>query len=553
MTSAAQDLAEEFIRGVTRPRLWVVPPRDSDMAGHEACRFYRKMTGREILPWEELAVVEILAERRLPDGRWKWAANDVGLIVARQNGKGDVLLIIELYFLFVVKARRIFHSAQLAKTSTDAFKRMSAVIKSSPKLLAQLDRGVRGIRSGKGAEEIVTADQRVITFFTRSDNAGRGLYGDLLICDEAYDMTANELAALSPLIKTSPYQLTIYASTPVDEEAMLHGEELARIRKNALTGGPFMAWLEWSVPPRQVDPETGRFVHLRDERLDDPHYYAMANPSMNWPIGRDGDGYPLYVLELDAIRADRNRMGTRKFMVEDLCVEDYWPDPDLEEQEDVPIDPAAAERAARRDQALLHPVALGIDRSPDGKTSLTAAGWQADGTWRSETIYHRAGIDWLVPALVGGPGFPVGIVDLFHPAVLVVDAAGPAGAIVAKLLAAKLEPVVTGVAEMGRAAIALVDDFEEGHYVPTEGDSPFFAAVEIARWRDLGESKAFARKGFGDISPLVAAALAGYGLHLAVAFSKPKRALTPEALPPPVEEGAHWAGGDPVDLATVGF
>lgn len=536
------------------PLLWVVPERDTEEAGHEAVAFYKAMTGRAVLPWEELAVIEIMAERRLPDGRYKWAANDAGLIVARQNGKGDVLLIIELYFLFVLKARRIFHTAQLAKTSTDAFKRMGAVIKASPKLLARLDRGLRGIRSGKGAEEIVTADGCVCTFFTRSDNAGRGLYGDLLICDEAYDMTANELAALSPLIKTSPFQLTIYASTPVDEDAMLHGEELARIRKNALTGGPLMAWLEWSAGPRAVNPVTGRFLNLRDERLDDPHVYAMANPSMNWPIGRDGDGYPLYVLELEAITADRNRMGTRKFAVEDLCVPDYWPDPDLEEQEDVPLDPAAVELAAKPHQVLLDPVALGIDRAPDGKTSLVAAGWHADGTWGTETIYNRPGVDWLLPALVGGPGFPVGIVDAFNPAVMVVDAAGPAGAVVAKLHAAKLDPIVTGINEMGRAAVALVDDFEEGHYVPTAGDSPFFAAVEIARWRTVGDAKAFARKGFGDISPLVAAALAGFGLHLVVAFGKQHSVPEPEALPPTPDSGADWSDGLPVaDLAHAGF
>jgi hypothetical protein len=166
------------LRGEQEPPLWIAPPRDdvcfrcgsSDerkdlCAGHEACEFYTKMTGRRPLPWQELAVCEMLAERYLPDwDRWKWAADDAALIVARQNGKGDVLLIIELYFLFVLKVRRVFHTAQLQRTASDAHKRMTAVIKASPKLLAQLDRGLRGIRYGKGDERIITTDGREIIF-----------------------------------------------------------------------------------------------------------------------------------------------------------------------------------------------------------------------------------------------------------------------------------------------------------------------------------------------------------------------------------------------------
>lgn len=541
MTAA---VAPQPIRGAVEPRLWVVPRRDTTEAGAEAVRFYKKMTGRSLLLWQELAVTEIMAERRLDDGRWKWAADDVGLILARQNGKGEVLLVIELYFLFILKVRRIFHTAQLQRTASDAHKRMAGVIKGSPKLLAQLKGGLRGIRYGKGDERIITADDREIIFFTRGDNAGRGLFGDLLILDEAYDLTEGELAALSPLIKTAQAPLVIYTSTPVDGDVMPNGLLLATTRRKALEyGAPRVGWLEWSVPDRARNPDTGRWAHARDERLDDQRMWALANPSVGWEVtpGR-------YILEMEAIEGDRNRMGVRKFMVEDLCVADYWPDPDVGEAEEVPFDPAVFEQRGRAGDVLLDPVALGIDRSPDGRTALVAAGWHADGTWGTETIYHRAGVEWVVPAITD-------LIRLGHaPAVLVVDAAGPAGAIVAKLLAAKLDPIVTGVVEMGRAAIAMVADFEEGRYVPPSGDAPLSTAVEIARWRPLGDSKAFARKGYGDISPLVAAALAGFGLNLVVAFGKRQRAApAPEALAPAAGPGADWAAGEVPDLAHAGF
>jgi hypothetical protein len=514
------------LRGSQEPRLWIVPPRQSAEAGLAACRFYTKMTGRVVLPWQELAVCEMLAERWIADdtdpsgdgGRWKWAADDAGLVVARQNGKGDVLLIVELYFLFVLKVRRIFHTAQLQRTASDAHKRMTEVIKDSPKLLALLDRGLRGIRYGKGDERIITHDRREIIFFTRSDNAGRGLFGDLLVLDEAYDLTEGELAALSPLIKTSQAPLVIYTSTPVDGETMPNGYVLSGVRRRALSGEARLTWLEWSVPPKT---NVGR-----DRRPKDPAMWALANPSMGQRIA---DGRIL--LDSETIEGDERRMGLRKFLVEDLCAPDWWPDPE-DEAEDVPFDPGAFEEVSKPGMQMLDPIALGLDRSPDGKTALVAAGWHEDGTWGTETLLHRTGSDWVVPAVLA-------VLEIWSAAVLVVDAAGPAGALVAKLHAAKLEPIVTGIAEMGRACQSMVDDFEEGRYIPLEGDAPISTAVEIARWRPLGDARAFARKGFGDISPLVAAGLAGFGLNLVVAFGKKRGGA-----PAPVSIAADGGGAD---------
>ena len=539
MTAAAP--AAPVVRGHQEPRLWVVPPRDDDSAGYEACRFYEKMTHRRVLPWQELAVVEIMAERRTPDGRWKWAASNVGLIVARQNGKGDVLLIIELYHLFVLKDRRIFHTAQLQRTATDAHKRMADVIRNSPKLLAQVRGGERGIQSGKGSEQIILADGRQIFFFTRSDNAGRGLFGDLMIFDEAYDLTESEVAALRPLIKTARAGQVIHTSTPVDGDTMPNGLVLAGLRKQALAGeGERLLWLEWSVPERATDPRTGRWLNRRDERIHDTNCWAMANPSLGMRVA---EGHML--LDPEFIEDDIGGLGVRKFLVEDLCAPDYWPDPELEAADEIPIDSEAfLEQSLGHAAVLLDPVALGIDRSPDGHTSLVVAGYREDGTWTSETVLHRTGVEWVVPALLH-------LVDKYHPAVLVIDAAGPAGALVAKLHAAKLEPIVTGINEMGRACQAFVDDFKEARYVPTGIDSPLNAAVEIARWRPLGDARAFARKGYGDIGPMVATALAGFGLNLMVAFAKPKGGAPAPAALPSAAEAVPVGGG--LDISTAGF
>src|SRR3954462_9672981 len=96
---------DELIVGCQTPRIRIVPERTTEETGHAAIAFYEAMTGRQALDWQANAVIDIFAERAVGD-RYRWAATDSGLIVARQNGKGDVLMIVALYHLFVLGARR---------------------------------------------------------------------------------------------------------------------------------------------------------------------------------------------------------------------------------------------------------------------------------------------------------------------------------------------------------------------------------------------------------------------------------------------------------------
>jgi hypothetical protein len=52
----------------------------------------------------------------------KWAAFEVGLNVARQNGKGSILEARELAGLFLLGERLIIHSAHEFATSLEAFR-----------------------------------------------------------------------------------------------------------------------------------------------------------------------------------------------------------------------------------------------------------------------------------------------------------------------------------------------------------------------------------------------------------------------------------------------
>ena len=77
------------------------------------------MAGLELDPWQRYVLDVALRVR--PDDRW--AAFEVALIVARQNGKGAVLEARELagLFLDLPDEKLILHSAHEFKTCSGAF------------------------------------------------------------------------------------------------------------------------------------------------------------------------------------------------------------------------------------------------------------------------------------------------------------------------------------------------------------------------------------------------------------------------------------------------
>src|SRR5688500_13161574 len=237
--------------------------------------------------------------------------------------------------------------------------------------------------------------------------------------------------------------------------------------------------------------------------------WALANPSLGMRIagGR-------VLLKLETIEDDLNSLGTRKFLVEDLCAPDFWPNPEELETEDKPFTPEEWEQRSDPTVELMDPTVIGIDRAPGGKTSVVAAGWTGDGRWSFDVIACRSGTDWVLDVVAA-------LVEGFSPAALVVDAVSPAAALIPKLKAEGIEPLVTNTQELVQACTGMADDFAEGRFVPGKPDTDVQRAVEVVTWRNIGTggAKAYDRKGLGDISTLVAGALAGWGLQREVVES----------------------------------
>jgi len=267
------------------PRICSLPPFDTDASGKNAVRL-AGLAGLQLDPWQRLVIESGLRRRA-----GKWAAFEVALIVARQNGKGSVLEALELAALFLFPdVRLILHSAHEFKTAAEAFLRIRALIEDRP----DFDRKVSRVRTAAGAEAIELKDGKRLRFVARSSGSGRGFTSDLVILDEAYRLGDQEMAALLPTLSARPDPQVWYTSTAGDELSV----QLGRVRARGEAGSdPSLAFLEWSADERAHDPA-------------DPADWARANPGLGIRIPADYVGREMAALGPEAFARERLSIGT---------------------------------------------------------------------------------------------------------------------------------------------------------------------------------------------------------------------------------------------------
>ena len=240
--------------GVQEPRVKVRPVGAVDFYdGEEACDLSEGY-GLTPDPWQGAGVVRGWLARG-KDGRL--AAGRCGLAVPRQNGKNGAVEVAQLHKL-VVQGRKILHTAHEVKTARKAFLRLCSFFENERKYpeLAEL---VESIRRTNGQEAIVLTNGASIEFVARSRGSGRGFTVDDLFCDEAQEMTDEQLEALLPTISASPTgdPQIIFLGTPPPPEVA--GEVFIRVRMDALSGkAERLCWDEWSIPDDMTVAEAMR-------------------------------------------------------------------------------------------------------------------------------------------------------------------------------------------------------------------------------------------------------------------------------------------------------
>lgn len=249
--------------GLQEPRHRVRPTEAVDFYDGEEAVDLSSGYGLTPDPWQAGVVLGWLA--RGSDGRL--AAGRCGLAVPRQNGKNGSVEIAQLHKL-VVQGRRILHTAHEVKTARKAFQRLCSFFENDRKYpeLAEMV-AANGIRRTNGQEAIVLRNGASIEFVARSRGSGRGYTVDDLFCDEAQELTDEQLEALLPTIAAAPSgdpQIVFLGTPPPPGSA---GEVFGRVRADALSGNSTrLAWDEWSIPDHMsVKEAMARWMELAFE------------------------------------------------------------------------------------------------------------------------------------------------------------------------------------------------------------------------------------------------------------------------------------------------
>lgn len=487
-------VAAGHVAGSQQPaHVWV--PDHASSSGPEAVELAAE-AGLILDPWQELVLLGGMGER--PDGQW--ACFEVGVEVARQNGKGGILEARELAGLYLLPEKLLIHSAHEFSTSLEAFRRLLDLIEGC----SSLRRLVARVSRSHGEEGIELKDGSRIVYRTRTKGGARGLTGDLVVLDEAMNIPEGTLGALMPTMRARPNPQLWYTGSAVDQTEMDHGLVFARVRKRGIKGGdPSLAWFGWEA----VNPSTGTpFEHPEDvdtEASLDPEVWASANPALGVRISHE------HMLK------EWRSMAPRTFAVELLCVGD-WPDPDPDAARKVSAD--AWNACADPRSTPVGPVCFSFDVPPGrGSAVVASAGRRLDGLAHIEVVENRAGTDWV-------PERMAGLVERNETLAVTVAKQSPAMSLVPAveraLESSKLPAnprtgarvTVLEVADQAKACGVLYDAIQD-RAVAHLGTTELAAAVRGAQTRQLGDAWLWSRRSSAvNIAPLVACTHALWGL-----------------------------------------
>lgn len=213
-------------------------PDDLSGDGRMACELASAYFG-DPLPWQPHLLDAMLAR----DERDRYVLRSIGISVPRQNGKSWVVR--GRCFYGALNGEKILYTCQHGDTSDQMFQELAQAFEdeSNPELHDLL----LAVRRTNGQQAIKLRNGGLIRFTTRTDSLARGKTYDVLIYDEAQELTEKQQAASLPAIsagaKHNPQ--TIYLGTPPNPDNI--GTVFLSLHEAVHSGKSKMGWIEWGA------------------------------------------------------------------------------------------------------------------------------------------------------------------------------------------------------------------------------------------------------------------------------------------------------------------
>lgn len=425
--------------------------------------------GHPLAESQRIVLRSALGERA--DGTW--AASRVGYFGPRQGtGKSDTIAARELAGLILFGEHLLIHTAHEFPTANESFLRLVAVFDAWDDLRAKVAR----IRYANGEQGIELKTGQRLKYRARTGGGGRGFAkADLIVYDEAQHLAREHVAASGPAKLANPNSQTWYAGSG----GFATSAVAWAMRRQALAGtSERLAYAEHTA--ERVAVVDGRLVSEHPAADDVDAWYAAMPGLGRWT-------------SQEAFRDLADELGPAATLRELLCVWDAEPGADGGGAFDPDRWSSLADPAAERGEQVV----FGLATAPDRSWCAVAAAWtRPDGAAQVSLIDYRQGTAWVperaaeLLARWGGR--------------FVADQASRG------LVEGALEPATTAAAQ---AHNGFADAISAG--TVRHGNEPALnVAVRASRWRPSGETRVLDRKGNADISPVIAAALAVYGLSV---------------------------------------
>jgi phage terminase large subunit-like protein len=263
------DQAYSGLGGVQTPRIHS-KLNDLPSKGQDMIDFATEL-GINLMEWQRFVCIH--GHKVREDGRW--AHSELGLIMARQQGKSTLMMLRILTGMFVWGEGLQLASAHRLTTSLETFRQIVGLIETHPKL----EKEVKKIRWQHGAEEIELFGNRRFVV-KAANNAARGLSKPETIhldeLREYKDEDAWSSMRYSMMAAKNP-QVWIYSSAG-DQHSVILNKLRERALASATTNDP-IGWFEWSAEPDSP-------ITLPSGEINWPAF-AQANPSLGITIHPD--------------------------------------------------------------------------------------------------------------------------------------------------------------------------------------------------------------------------------------------------------------------------
>jgi hypothetical protein len=315
--------------------------------------------GINLMEWQRYVCIH--GHKVREDGRW--AHSELGLIMARQQGKSTLMMLRILTGMFVWGEGLQLASAHRLTTSLETFRQIVGLIETNPRL----EKEVKKIRWQHGAEEIELFGNRRFVV-KAANNAARGLSKPETIhldeLREYKDEDAWSSMRYSMMAAKNP-QVWVYSSAG-DQHSVILNKLRERALASATTNDP-IGWFEWSA-----EPDAPILLPSGEINWD---AFAQANPSLGITIHPDNlkavinDPPDIVRTEVLAQWVDtiNSAIDAQKWA---LCQTDP-----------IPLDPEA-------------PTWLGLDLSPDRKFGALTATQKLSGERFNLVLLHTWSNDY---------------------------------------------------------------------------------------------------------------------------------------------------------------